>query len=415
VAANALGCSGGSGEPSSSTAQAVSAGDTLTGGQVMAPGDYLESSNGQYRLVMQGDGNLVEYWGSRVLFASNTSGHAGAAAELQTDGNLVVYEMVHGQMFPLWDSGKTGPAGATLRLQTDGNVVIVDGGQVLWNVGRKNQELLAGQTLTAGQFVASPSDEYEFLMQDDGNAVLYKTGGQAVWATGTNGTGADRIVMQTDGNLVVYAGGVAKWSSATNGDDGAHLDVEDDGSLEILTTSGRLAWWSACFGKSGYCNPLRDVSISQIWRIDQGVDYVGSGPVYALGMGTVVYNTQYDPGWSGGVISYQLTSGPASGDYVYLTEGVTPSSNLQPGDLIDARTVIATMTSDIETGWAESNGTVPLCRANGVPVYQDGTSTALGMNFNALLVSLHAPSGLPQPNAQNPIITGWVPQGWPSW
>jgi len=41
-------------------------------------------------------------------------------------------------------------------------------------------------------------------MQTDGNLVLY-AGGAAVWSTGTNGTGSqNRLVMQSDGNLVIY-------------------------------------------------------------------------------------------------------------------------------------------------------------------------------------------------------------------
>ena len=43
-------------------------------------------------VVMQGDGNLVEYsHHSKPLFASGTDGHGGATAAIQDDGNLVVY------------------------------------------------------------------------------------------------------------------------------------------------------------------------------------------------------------------------------------------------------------------------------------------------------------------------------------
>jgi hypothetical protein len=58
-------------------------------------------------------------------------------------------------------------------------------------------------------------------MQGDGNLVVYAPGGNAKWASGTNGAGVNRqftLVMQDDGNLVVYdsQGGAALWSSQTD-------------------------------------------------------------------------------------------------------------------------------------------------------------------------------------------------------
>ena len=44
-----------------------------------------------------------------------------------------------------------------------------------------------------------------FSTQKDGNFVLYRTSNnQALWASGTNGSGSVKAVMQDDGNLVVY-------------------------------------------------------------------------------------------------------------------------------------------------------------------------------------------------------------------
>ena len=73
-----------------------------TGGATLwAPGKLISnvltaeqsftSPNGRYRLTMQGDGNLVEYDGASVVWASGTSG-SGARVVMQDDGNLVVYD-----------------------------------------------------------------------------------------------------------------------------------------------------------------------------------------------------------------------------------------------------------------------------------------------------------------------------------
>ncbi len=42
-------------------------------------------------------------------------------------------------------------------------------------------------------------------MQGDGNFVVYRNADMAAIWNGTEGSGANRIVMQTDGNLVIYA------------------------------------------------------------------------------------------------------------------------------------------------------------------------------------------------------------------
>lgn len=58
----------------------------------------------------------------------------------------------------------------------------------------------------------------KLVMQSDGNVVLYTCNGKAVWATNTNGKceGPYNLKLQDDQNLVVYAkGGVALWASNT--------------------------------------------------------------------------------------------------------------------------------------------------------------------------------------------------------
>jgi hypothetical protein len=73
---------------------------------------------------MQDDGNMVVYStgsGSRALWASNTAGHPGAYADIQSDGNLVIYDPTR-QV--LWASNTAGRANCVLAVQSDGNVVL---------------------------------------------------------------------------------------------------------------------------------------------------------------------------------------------------------------------------------------------------------------------------------------------------
>ena len=103
-----------------------------------------------------------------------------------------------------------------------------------------------------------------------------------------------------------------------------------------------------------YENPFRDISGLIPQRADMGVDFAGSGPVYAIGDGVVTAATGASGGWpGGGWITYQLTDGPAAGEVVYLAEDVRPA--VTAGEKVTPSTVIGNMLAGgpgIETGWA---------------------------------------------------------------
>jgi hypothetical protein len=101
-------------------------------------------------------------------------------------------------------------------------------------------QLAAGQSLPAGQAVQSPNGQYTLKMQTDGNLCQYGPAGNALWCTGTYGTGSnDHLTMQTDGNLVIYnSSGTPLWQSGTGGNPGAVLTVGDDSSLAIDLPAG---------------------------------------------------------------------------------------------------------------------------------------------------------------------------------
>lgn len=84
-----------------------------------------------------------------------------------------------------------------LTQQTDGNLVLRAPEGALWSsrtVGGRNQT----------------------FVQTDGNVVIRSPAGAALWSTGTDGAGsAVRLVVQSDGNLVLYAGNRAAWQSRT--------------------------------------------------------------------------------------------------------------------------------------------------------------------------------------------------------
>ncbi|WP_063915823.1 lectin [Paenibacillus elgii] len=101
--------------------------------------------------------------------------------------------------------------------------------------------LSEGQSLAKGQWLQSNNGQYTLILQDDGNLVLYGRG-KALWDSKTNGLAAKELVMQSDGNLVLYGYPGVLWSSNTHGYPGSSLFVQDDGNVVIYI--GRLAIWS---------------------------------------------------------------------------------------------------------------------------------------------------------------------------
>lgn len=55
----------------------------------------------------------------------------------------------------------------------------------------------------------------QLIMQTAGNLVLYSYVPNALWATGGGGYPGAYLIVQDDGNVVIYLGGTPVWSSST--------------------------------------------------------------------------------------------------------------------------------------------------------------------------------------------------------
>jgi hypothetical protein len=113
-------------------------------------------------------------------------------------------------------------------------------------------ELSAGQSLRVGEQLTSPNGRFTLLMQADGNLVLYDgppSVRTAYWATNTwtlppdsRPTHAD---MQNDGHLVLYNDAMSPaWGSGVWGAQyaGARLVLQDDRNLVIYIPNGQAIW-----------------------------------------------------------------------------------------------------------------------------------------------------------------------------
>lgn len=172
---------------------------------------------------------------------------------------------------------------------------------------------------------------------------------------------------------------------------------------------------------AGYANPFRDVQNLTAERIDMGVDYQGTGPVHPLGPGVI---TASNTDWAGGVgavgpgtwIVEKLSSGPAAGHQVYISENIT--SNVQVGQEVGPDDVIGYMTGQgagIETGWAAAGapGTQGETLAASLGQQDPGSdpggwSTAAGVSYSNVIHALGGKPGVMTPGGPHGNLPSWL-------
>lgn len=184
--------------------------------------------------------------------------------------------------------------------------------------------------------------------------------------------------------------GVVGWPSAGSGDaarGSTGAGVNGTATCPLANSS------------STYVNPLAGAAVVAK-RIDQGVDYAGSGMLTAIGAASVTSIAMSDTGWPGAFIEYRLLVGPDDGCFVYYAEGVSPADGLYAGETVRAGQPIATIVPDnasgIEVGWGAGDGTKSYAAETGdwdATHETDNIPTAAGENFSALIASLGGPPG----------------------
>ncbi len=150
---------------------------------------------------------------------------------------------------------------------------------------------------------------------------------------------------------------------------------------------------------SDYVNPLGAARVRPE-RIDQGVDYAGSGTLAAIGAATVTYVGTTATGWPGSFIEYRLLDGADAGCYVYYAEGVNPAAGLSVGETVAAGQPIASIIpgwpTGIELGWGAGITTATYAADAhqwSATRDQDSIASAAGKSFSALVASLGGPPG----------------------
>ena len=246
--------------PGPTAGDRIKPGEGLVGGTAQ---DRITSPDGRFSLVLQGfDGNLVLYeYGKRALWAAGMNSAAKYLYNTQYSGFVATYDSHN---YPYWWAANIDGRPATLVLQNDGNLVYYadQDHAVIWasntcchapappQPAAGAHQLNTGQGLVLGQRITSPNGVYSLVLQDfDGNLVLYKDGTKALWAFGMR---ADSwFVNQPDGNLVAYKSeGGAVWAANTAGKGAGTLMLQDDGNLVLYrNTDHGVLWSTGTYGK----------------------------------------------------------------------------------------------------------------------------------------------------------------------
>ncbi|MCW2527528.1 MAG: D-mannose binding lectin [Pseudonocardiales bacterium] len=329
-------------------AQADSA-SSLTRGTRLASSQRLVSANGTYQLIMQTDGNLVQYGPDGVRWQTGTQGYNGATLVMQTDGNVVL-AAASGQ--PLWNTGTFGAnAASRFTLQDDGNQVAYNSaGAAVYS---------AGTSKSTSPVFRSSDRRFVAQVQGDGNFVLtYQNSGSAdvLWSSQTGGHPNALLVVQSDGNMVIYDGGRAIWQTGSSGYPGAAVSLQADGNLVLRSPSGRVLFTSGTDSAAAGIQTPGDGRFTLAWAhaladrgtpIGLGSPSVGTldggGPAAIVGSRAGTLNAYHlsdgssVPGWpvgTGGVAVDSTPSVVGSGAGAQVYVGLGTSGRPDAGGLL---------------------------------------------------------------------------------
>ncbi len=206
-------------------------------GATLFPQQKICSANDKFCLVLQPSTGNLEFYsvGGQVLWSSNTAGKGVTRAVMQPDGKLVLFNSAD---TPVWALDAK-HFNAYLSVQDDGNLAFY-WDRAVWSSDTSDPAraeahvariLLPPARLTAGSSYSI--GQYFLILQADGNLVLFRDGAQ-IWNSATAGNGVTFAAMQPTGNFaLVNDAGAPVWSTGTAGNSGAYFAFQPDGNLAV--------------------------------------------------------------------------------------------------------------------------------------------------------------------------------------
>lgn len=139
--------------------------------------------------------------------------------------------------------------------------------------------LYAGERLTSNQYLQSSNGNYRFILQSDGNVVLYNASNRPLWASNTVGKGGVTLNLQGDGNLVLRnTGGSSVWSTGTHGKGANRAVMQNDANVVLLTSSNAQVWATGTRDtNTDVTRPLITLAGSASMTLSQGSTFTDPG------------------------------------------------------------------------------------------------------------------------------------------
>jgi cytochrome c peroxidase len=222
-------------------------------GTTLLAGQSLPLAHGT--LAMQNDGNLVFYDANHVpLWNSGTAGQdcsrSVCKAEFKTSGNLVISVGSRTIFDTRTTDGNMKGSSLIISTQQPCLKILNSKGSIVWSSSLTFESL----TLGTGQFVqiGPVSRQLKLIMQGDGNLVLYRgatVASNALWNSRTSGQNCTRgcgAIFQNDGNFVIYGNGAALWASGSNGPTGRKIQLSTaEPYIRVIEPNGSIVWSSS--------------------------------------------------------------------------------------------------------------------------------------------------------------------------
>lgn len=217
---------------------------------VAAEADFDNStvSNGVFLTGYGGTSFAAPRWAGLIALANQqaaTNGHARIGFLAPQTSEIAVAED-YSQMFHDITSGNNDGFSAVAGYDLVTGAGSPMGPNLIFELSCPIVFLEPGKSLLVNQRITSCDGRFYLLLQTDGNLVLYLHT-TPLWATNTQGTSPGEAIMQTDGNFVLYdSAGVALWNSGTQGNSGASLAIQDDGNMVIYVKTGAIWATDTC-------------------------------------------------------------------------------------------------------------------------------------------------------------------------
>ncbi len=183
-------------------------------------------------------------------------------------------------------------------------------------------------TLRERDALYSSNGVAKLIVQRDGNILIQDSFGTVRWQTDTGGTGhASRLVMQADGNLVLYSSDTNSVLWATDTNQGARLVMQNDCNLVLYNDDGSVGWASNTGdGGVGECSSATPIPIPPPPSLAPPSPGLGGPSRESGGLGEQIWRrcpySCTSCGYAATVVAQdkQFCGGPASSDWKNLLD-----------------------------------------------------------------------------------------------